>query len=1112
MTVRALDQNQFSQLQAIASVAKGSGWFEGSNGGEGYMGAFTDRLTGQTRYIKMLTHSDERDDALDGGSKREMQYLADPRLRQMYEKLKQDLMALAETVGADKEVAALFEPKKGDPKNLMSRKIVAQAVSLIRNAHNKEVSESNGSANQIGQSLFKWKEIKNIKTDEDTTLGTVLHDVSCLKGFRDEEARKASLLRGSAVAGTDIREAEKALDSDIERFIGGEQNGAQIKEKLSKGILPDFLRKKIGKQSMGFDLSLNESVFCEKFIAKKISEKFAQVFVEKLGLEVRDAKMRELEKSRPSDESKLHPAPALKSKDSLDAAQKEYDEVGGFVKAVNKLGELSKLEESDKRNKAVREVLQSFVPSYSEVKKEWSRAVDEQYRAILDFEKLIVPKKGVKQNDAKERVQTATKDLLAKNGVLQDANRKLEEAQQELTRAQQQLGSKTQEQVSELKKSVTDAQLKVQNAQKTMATAKEDVLKAKEEVLKTVKEVAEIPKDAQPEARIAKVLETDAKLYKARIKYNSLRQQVNVAVGKYNANPQDMIAGLMSGVVQPKLGEAKENLNKAKDEYSQELQKLMFDKNVSADKTQVINKLSTSIIEETKVDAIKTAIKAFISTNGRVPNFDNEKDVASVEFALSNNRALDLGNKRDVAIAEFILSNNRVPNFADEEDVAKVNRIMGDNHAPDFGNEKDIHAIKQPIGKGGSEGANGSLKKTWTLGSYKDVPKAIGKLINEGALTTKRLDELMKQHGLSPIDFLPIDFQSPDLNEMLPSNGRSAQILLVTSAYIAARLNETPKDEIPQMIEKIKQELANGSYDGLGFGKMIANNKMIADNNPKDFARLLKEVMSGKQEFKTGLSSMNQIIYSESSKEKLPELETDDWKKLGFVARPISVLNDVDIQEQEKRINEKEAILLQFDKWVRGLESTPTHGKIAVNEFCQKQVSELLKGRPSDTDTMRLALTMFVATSRLMNNENLEKDNIYGDGSQREMFEARLEILRKINGKEGGRAVLGQIFRAVADKINWSDFDHVKRLDAVLDTISNNLGKLGDEMTNERLLGIVSGKDIKGKVSDDELGRRLLSAKTFGFEKDKELLPQGLYKGVDFSNMTEEEKWALARE
>lgn len=183
---QGLSAAQLEQLNAIASVAKGSGLFEGANGGKGIMGSFVDSVTGQTHYIKMLTHKGERTNAL-GGNPDETNLLSSKKLGEVSNSLKDDLLKLAKTVGVEDAVKALFDSRKGDFKDLVSRKIAAQAVSLIGKAHNNATG-----ANGV---RFNWKTVAHAGTEGNSTLRAVplMKARECLKDQIGEITKEIGL-------------------------------------------------------------------------------------------------------------------------------------------------------------------------------------------------------------------------------------------------------------------------------------------------------------------------------------------------------------------------------------------------------------------------------------------------------------------------------------------------------------------------------------------------------------------------------------------------------------------------------------------------------------------------------------------------------------------------------------------------------------------------------------------------------------------------------------------------------------------------------------------------------------------------------------------------------
>ena len=169
--------SSYSQLMDIAKNAYGSGVFEGTKGGNGYIGQYTDS-NGKTHVVKVLTHREERKDYAEHKVRRFTQELA-----WATQELKSSLIALAGGEGTqlgnaikkmldDAQAQALGENMTAIDKDnrkvgLLSRKIVAQAVSAI--AKSGTVRDANGVA-------FSWDAVNDgnrAATVKDTTVRTV---------------------------------------------------------------------------------------------------------------------------------------------------------------------------------------------------------------------------------------------------------------------------------------------------------------------------------------------------------------------------------------------------------------------------------------------------------------------------------------------------------------------------------------------------------------------------------------------------------------------------------------------------------------------------------------------------------------------------------------------------------------------------------------------------------------------------------------------------------------------------------------------------------------------------------------------------------------------------
>ena len=167
-------QNNYNQLMEIAKSAYGSGLFEGSNGGNGYVGQYVG-ADGKTHVVKILTHRAERSDYAKAADKAGTEELA-----RATKQLKENLIAIAdgaspqlgETIRKmleDAQVKAASENMTAgtDGVGLLSRKIVAQAVSAIAKA---------GTVKDEDENVFSWDAVKGAnraETVSDTTANAV---------------------------------------------------------------------------------------------------------------------------------------------------------------------------------------------------------------------------------------------------------------------------------------------------------------------------------------------------------------------------------------------------------------------------------------------------------------------------------------------------------------------------------------------------------------------------------------------------------------------------------------------------------------------------------------------------------------------------------------------------------------------------------------------------------------------------------------------------------------------------------------------------------------------------------------------------------------------------
>lgn len=267
---QALTAAQLQQLNAIASMAKGSRFFEGKNGGEGFMGSFVDSTTGLTHYVKMLTHNNERK-AFPGQNEQQMldsqkNKNDDVTLGTMSKSLENDLRALAGRVGKENQFENLLKGRKDGFKTLMTRKFVAQVISLIGNAHN-ELAKSAKQLDALGRSdaisgtrdLFNWKAVAHAGKEKSTDFTSVLKDAkSMATGLRPESGRK------TAIAGENHQQSMEAIlknpspsSGDIKTFI----------DNLKNNYCPREWVIDLNEGSKTLQKGLPENVNARKFIA-----------------------------------------------------------------------------------------------------------------------------------------------------------------------------------------------------------------------------------------------------------------------------------------------------------------------------------------------------------------------------------------------------------------------------------------------------------------------------------------------------------------------------------------------------------------------------------------------------------------------------------------------------------------------------------------------------------------------------------------------------------------------------------------------------------------------------------------------------------------------------
>lgn len=162
-----LSINNMTVLNDMAKMAYGSGFREGKNGGNGFIGAILDS-EGNPRIVKMLTHGNERKGI--GKTAAEMSWFlqkTDNSILQFYsDNAKNLLTRLAERAGVIDQFNAMLNGEGGKP--LLSRKFVARAVEMIATQGKKaEGNTEKFDWNAIGEHRAKTEEV---------TSGQAIHD------------------------------------------------------------------------------------------------------------------------------------------------------------------------------------------------------------------------------------------------------------------------------------------------------------------------------------------------------------------------------------------------------------------------------------------------------------------------------------------------------------------------------------------------------------------------------------------------------------------------------------------------------------------------------------------------------------------------------------------------------------------------------------------------------------------------------------------------------------------------------------------------------------------------------------------------------------------------
>ena len=230
-----------SQLNEIARMAYGSGWFENTSGGKGNIGLITG-ADGQPRVIKFNTHYKER-----GKEMTEEQLQSSNALRAQ-------LLSIATTLKP--EVVAQLRAKLGlgenevatDGKTLLTRKIVAAAVKLI-DANAMDRVEEN----------FDTKSLKS-------SGGTKFEEARVHTGY----GVSAKTLKASGMSAADfeasLNEMAKKFDlSDRQKQIVGRTTASYLTALAEEGKTGELDDKGIPKEGLPSKDELKKQILDGKF-------------------------------------------------------------------------------------------------------------------------------------------------------------------------------------------------------------------------------------------------------------------------------------------------------------------------------------------------------------------------------------------------------------------------------------------------------------------------------------------------------------------------------------------------------------------------------------------------------------------------------------------------------------------------------------------------------------------------------------------------------------------------------------------------------------------------------------------------------------------------------
>ena len=215
-------------LQEIARMAYGSGWFEGRSGGAGRMGIWqTD--DGKCRVVKFNTKLSER---LGGASMAD-----DPRMLESSNRLRQELILIARSAGVDQEVMRQIRAKLGlktdgetGAAKLLDRSDVADVVTLI-------------GGDKIWDDALRGRDMKDYKSDAHSSFKSLTernfalsHNVS--DALKDDGSRLTADRVRNLLA--NIKGVE--VDSHL-RQINDEKKSEAVHKAFSTVFDNDFVAK-----------------------------------------------------------------------------------------------------------------------------------------------------------------------------------------------------------------------------------------------------------------------------------------------------------------------------------------------------------------------------------------------------------------------------------------------------------------------------------------------------------------------------------------------------------------------------------------------------------------------------------------------------------------------------------------------------------------------------------------------------------------------------------------------------------------------------------------------------------------------------------------------------